>query len=172
MKKLTLAFILLTSLSAIQVNAQKSSESSSSSNIPTGSNFEKTANTELVLKTIKAMEAMDAETYKSYFAPNAIFHDNLDSMSLDQNVGLINLFKSKGITVKLEKVAPIWEYVYEKKSSKTEISNFVISYQYLNFTKGDKNVRVLISGVDLVKNGKITEEWLSYDTRSLYELLK
>ena len=101
------------------------------------------------------MEAMDADTYKSYFAPNAIFHDNLDSMTLDQNVSLIGLFKSKGIAVKIDKVAPIWEYVYEKKSAKTGISNFVISYQYFNFTKGDKSIKVLISAVDLVKEGKL-----------------
>ncbi len=172
MKKITFSFVLLTSLLVIQVSAQKTTVTSNLSNIPTGSNFEKTANTDLVLKTVKAMEAMDANTYKSYFAHNAIFHDNLDSMTLDQNVSLIGLFKSKGIAVKIDKVAPIWEYVYENKSAKTGISNFVISYQYFNFTKGDKSIKVLISAVDLVKEGKITEEWLSYDTKALSELLK
>lgn len=172
MKKLTLAFVLLSTLLVIQGNAQKSASASSTTRIPTGSNFEKTENTALVLKTIKAIEAMDTATYRSFYAPNAVFHDNLDSMSLNQNIDLIGLFKSKGITVKMDKVAPIWEYVYDKNAATRGISNFVISYQYFTFTKGDKNVKVLMSGVDLIKDGKITEEWLSYDTRGLFELLK
>ena len=172
MKKLTLAFILFSSISFLQASAQKSQPKTIKTAILTGRNFENTTNTNLVLKTIKAIEVMDTVAYRSYFAPTVVFHDNLDSMNLDQNVGLIGVFKSKGITVQLEKVAPIWEYVYEKNAATKGVSNFVISYQYFNFIKGAKTIKVLISGVDLIKDGKITEEWLSYDTRALYELLK
>jgi hypothetical protein len=53
-----------------------------------------------------------------------------------------------------------------------EANNYVISYQYAALTKGDKTVKVVISAVDLIKNGKIVQEWLAYDTAGIMSLFK
>jgi len=161
---------LLTTLFA----CQSKTETSATANYPTnaaGYNLDSTANTDLVIKTVKAMEAMDTATYRSIYATNAIFHDNLDSMNLDQNMSMFNLFKSKGITVKVLEIQPIWEAV-NKVPSQKGITNYVISYQTAQFTKGDKNIKVVMNVVDAMKDGKITEEWITYDTKGLSELIK
>lgn len=136
-----------------------------------GYNIDSTANTEIILKTVKAMEAMDTVAYRSYYAPDAIFHDNLDTINLDQNIQMISTFKAAGVGIKITSTAPIWELV-NKKSSPTGVTNYVISFQFAEFTKGDKTVKVVMNLVDAFKDGKIVEEWGIYDTKNVYELLR
>lgn len=170
MKKLIASCILLTSLIACQQKTAETTNVDYPSNA-SGYNIDSTENVKLVLKTIKAMEEMDTATYRSLYASNAVFHDNLDSMSLDQNVSLISLFNSKGVTVKIKEVEPIWEAV-NKVASPTGITNYVISYVLAEFTKGDKKVQVIMNTVDAMKDGKIVEEWNTYDSKKMYDLLK
>lgn len=170
MKKIVYCVIITTTLFACQSKTNTDASNKFPENA-TGYNLDSTANTDIVLKTVKAMEAMDTVAYRSFYASDAVFHDNLDSMSLDQNVSLINLFKSKGVVVKITSTAPIWELVNNKPSS-TGVTNYVISYQFGEFTKGDKTVKVVMNTVDAFKDGKIVEEWITYDTRKIYELLK
>ncbi len=54
----------------------------------------------------------------------------------------------------------------------SSVDNYVISYQNAVLTKGDKTVKVLINAVDLMKDGKIKEEWLVYDTAGILSLFK
>ena len=167
MKKVMASLALITTLFACQSN-------SGGFKIPenaNGYNIDSTANTEIILKTVKAMEAMDTVAYRSYYAPNAIFHDNLDTINLDQNIQMISTFKAAGVGVKITSTAPIWELV-NKKPSSTGVTNYVISFQFAEFTKGDKTVKVVMNLVDAFKDGKIVEEWGIYDTKNVYELLK
>ena len=170
MKKLMASIAIVTTLLACQQKNETSATASYPANA-SGYHLDSSANTDLVLKTVKAMESMDTATYRSIYASNAIFHDNLDSMNLDQNVSLISLFKEKGVAVKIIETAPIWEEV-NKVASPAGITNYVISYQLGEFTKGDKKVKVIMNTVDAMKDGKIVEEWITYDTRKIYELLK
>jgi hypothetical protein len=133
--------------------------------------LEKSPNTKLVLSSIKALEALDTVTYKSFYAPEVKFHDNLEEKNLTQNVAFLKVLKANGISVKFEKVAPIWEYVHKNKNM-NEANNYVISYQYVALTKADKTIKVVISAVDLIKNGKIVQEWLAYDTAGILSLFK
>lgn len=170
MKKLILSLVVSTTLFACQTKTENTANAIYPANA-VGYNIDSSENTAIVVNTVKAMESMDTAAYRSFYAPDAIFHDNLDSMNLDQNVSLISSFKSKGVTVKIEDIYPIWEDVQNKPSEKG-IKNYVISYQTALFTKGDKKVRVVMNTVDAMKDGKITEEWITYDTRGIYELLK
>ena len=114
---------------------------------------------------------MDSVSYRSFYAANAKFHDNNNEMTLDQNVANFNFFMTKGITVKIEKMDPIWEAVNDEASPEG-VTNYVISFQHLVFTKGDKQVKVIMNVVNAMKDGKIVEEWGLYDSRELAELMK
>lgn len=170
MKKILYYLVIATSLNACQTKTVDSESADFTANT-TGYNLDSTENTATVLKAVKAMETLDTNTYRSLYAADAIFHDNLDTTNLDENIALVSSFKTNGIDFKITSVAPIWELV-NKKASPTGVTNYVISYQYAEFTKGDKKVKVIMNSVDAFKDGKIVEEWNTYDTRNILELLK
>ena len=170
MKKLIYFIVITTTFFACQ-NKNVNKENAEVPANATGYNLDSTENTAKVLKVVDALNAWDTVAYRSYYATDALFHDNLDSTTLDQNVSMVSTFKSSGITIKITSVAPIWELV-NKKASPTGVTNYVISYQFADFTKGDKTVKVVMNSVDAFKDGKIVEEWNTYDTRKIAELLK
>ena len=133
-------------------------------------NLDSSANIDLVKKMITAFEAGDSVTYRSCYADSAIFHDNGTDMTLDQNVVLFNYFKSNGVSVKMEKVDPIWEIV-NKEASPNGVTNFVMSFQHTIYKKGDKEVKVIVSVVNGIKDGKIVEEWDLYNTKPMLDLM-
>lgn len=172
MKQSIYFFLLTTALFACQSKTEtKTTASEAYPANAFGYNIDSTRNIEIVLKTVAAMEALDTAAYRSYYAPDVVFHDNLDSMNIDQNIKLISSFKENGVTVKITKTEPIWEAVNKKPSPKG-VTNYVMSYQYADFTKGDKTVKVVMNTVDAFKDGKIVEEWITYDTRKIFELLQ
>lgn len=133
-------------------------------------NLDSSANIDLVKKMVVAFETGDSATYRSLYADSAIFHDNGTDMTLDQNVVFFNYFKSNGVTVKMEKVDPIWEIV-NKEASPNGITNYVMSFQHTIYKKGDKEVKVIVSVVNGIKDGKIVEEWDLYNTKPLFDLM-
>jgi len=170
MKKFIYYVVIATTLFACQNQTTKLE----STNYPVeafGYNLDTTENTEVILKAVKAMESMDTNTYRSLYSADAIFHDNLDTTNLDQNIAMISNFKANGIDFKITRVDPIWEVV-NKKASANGVTNYVISYQYAEFTKGDKKINVILNSVNAFKDGKIVEEWNTYDTRKIFELFQ
>lgn len=170
MKKIIYSLVIATTLFACQTK-NASTESADYPANAVGYNLDTTVNTETVLKAVKAMETLDTNTYRSLYAPDAIFHDNLDTTSLDQNIAMISSFKASGISFKITATEPIWEIV-NKKASPAGVTNYVMSYQYAEFTKGDKKVKVVMNSVDAFKDGKIVEEWNTYDTKKISELFQ
>jgi hypothetical protein len=170
MEKIIYCLAIATTLFACQTKTVNTENADIPANA-TGYNLDSTENTATVLKAVKAMETLDTVAYRSFYVPDVIFHDNLDTTNLDQNVSMISSFKANGITVKITSVSPIWELI-NKKPSPTGVTNYVISYQLADFIKGDKTVKVIMNSVDAFKDGKIVEEWNTYDTRKIYELLK
>lgn len=170
MKKILLVLLFISTLAKAQTS------NPSSTNLPTegflsGYSLEQSPNTNLVLQSVKALESLDTEKYKSFYASDAKFHDNTEEKNLEQNISFISALKSNGISVKFERVAPIWEYVHQSKNMNNP-NRYVISYQQAIMAKGDKKTKVVLIAVDLMKDGKIKEEWLSYDTKGIMELMK
>jgi hypothetical protein len=169
MKKFILSCFLVSSIIA----CSPKTESTNTSAYPedaVGYNLDSSANIDLVKKTTLAFETMDSVTYRGYYAENAKFHDNQNEMSLDQNVANFAFFKSTGVTIKVDKIDPIWEAV-NKEASPDGVTNYVISFQHVIFKKGDKEVKVIMNVVNAMKDGKIVEEWGLYDSKALLELL-
>jgi hypothetical protein len=170
MKNLLFCCLIATSIISCSPNAQKSNAVDYPANAA-GYNLDSSANIDLVKKMVKSFEAMDSIGTKSSYAENAKFHENGNEMSLKENLTVFNMWKSKGISIKVEKIEPIWEAV-NKKASDSGYTNYVIGYQTIVFTKGDKSVKVINNVVDAIKNGKIAEEWIIYDSKELYSLLQ
>lgn len=167
-------FILTCLVASTIFACSPSTEKTSTSNYPAnavGYNLDSSANVDLVKKMVNSFETMDSATYRSYYAENAKFHDNGTEMTLDQNVANFSFFKSKGISFKIEKVDPIWESV-NNEASPSGVTNYVFSYQHVVFTKGDKQVKVIMHVANAMKDGKIVEEWGLYDSRLLADLMK
>jgi hypothetical protein len=91
-------------------------------------------------------------------------------MTLDQNVANFSFIKSNGLTFKVLSIAPIWESV-NKDASPNGVTNYVLSFVTMVYTKGDKEVKVTTNMVTGMKDGKIVEEWDLYDTKQLLELV-
>ena len=170
MKKLLFATMVLGTIIGCTSTNTKTNTSDYPENA-VGYNLDSSANIDLVKKMVQTFEAMDSANYRSTYAENAKFHDNGHDMTLEQNIGNFNFFKSKGITIKMDKIDPIWEAV-NKTPSPDGVTNYVISFQHMTLTKGDKHVKVIMNVVNGMKNGKIVEEWGLYDASAMYEIMK
>ena len=133
-------------------------------------NLDSSANIDIVKKMMTAFEAGDSVTYRSCYADTVKFHDNQLEMTLDQNVANFSFIKSNGLTFKVLSIAPIWEIV-NKEAAADGITNYVMSFVTMVYTKGDKEVKVTTNMVTGMKDGKIMEEWDLYDTKQLIELV-
>ena len=169
MKKFILACLVVST----SIACSPKTETASSFKVPadlTSYNIDSTANTELVKKMVVAFETGDSVTYRSCYADSVKFHDNLKDMTLEQNLGYFNFFKSNNLTVRTITIEPIWEIV-NKEASPNGVTNYVISFQNTIYKKGDKEVKVMVSMVDGIKDGKIVEEWSIYDSKAMMELI-
>ena len=115
---------------------------------------------------------MNTESIKKLYVPGAVIHDNLKLMTIEENMKNLAFLQSQGVTISLPTDPLVWEAVNNKPDEKTGITNYVISYYEVTFTKGDKKASVIFNMNFAIKDGKIHEEWDTYDTAPLTELLK
>ncbi len=130
----------------------------------------KSENIDLSIKSMNALSEGDSATYRSTYSEDAIFYDNADTISLDQNVSIFATMKAKGVTMKLDKIVDIKDMAYDIPGKPT--LHYVLAYTWFTLTRGDKSAKVIINSVDEIKDGKQVKEWLRYDTKSFVEILK
>lgn len=119
-------------------------------------------NIDLQKKCNAAWEAGNVAEYQSYYAADAVFHDNNKQTTLAENVAFNTEFLKSGIkpTIKYD---VIWEDINFKANEKG-VKNYVLAYCTNTWTKGDKSIQVVTFQVDAIKDGKIVEEWNVYDS--------
>lgn len=171
MKK-TIALIALTGLLFVSCKKEAAAEAVAKQPNQAGINIDKSANIDLVKKLVAEASSFDLVNFKSNFAPTAIIHDNRKDMTLDENVTMIEGLKASGVTLTLGKDPLIWEVVNDKADEKTGVTNYIISYYEATFSKGGKSVVITYNMNFAVKDGKIQEEWDTYDSAPLIALLK
>ena len=169
MKKLLMGLIVTASLVACKDQKQTSTASAALPNT-SGYTLDSSANIDLIKKSNAAGSTGDVTTYKSTYSDSAVFHDNLNKLSLSQNLDMLEQFKKAGLTFTLEYGA-LWETVNNKPDEKG-VSNYVLGYLTSTFKKGDKSVKVGQFQIDAVKDGKIVEEWIVYDPTDVMSLMK
>lgn len=169
MKKFILTYFIVSSIIACSPKTETTSVSAYPAEA-VGYNLDSSANIDLVKKMTLAFDAMDSVNYRACYAENAKFHDNGTDMTLEQNLGNFAYFKSNGLTIKTEKIDPIWEAV-NNEASADGVTNYVISFQHLIVKKGDKEVKVIMNIVNGIKDGKIVEEWGLYNSKPIVDLI-
>ncbi len=132
----------------------------------------KSANIEMVKKLIAMAENSDFANFKANFAPNAVIHDNMNDITIDENIKMLEDFKANGMTISLSKDPLIWENINDEPNKKTGIKNYVFTYYDATFSKGGKSVVINYNMIFGIKDGKVVVEWDIYDTAPIMGLLK
>lgn len=172
MKK-TIALIAITSLLFISCKKQETKVPEEVKNPNQfGINIDKSHNIELVKKLNVMASTFDLVNFKSNFADKAILHDNMNDVTIDDNVKMLEAMKSKGVTVTLDEKPLIWEAINDKPNEKTGITNYVICYYEVTFARNGKSAKIDYNMIFAMKDGKVQEEWDTYDTAPIVELLK
>ena len=176
MKKFILTAMVATALFACGNKTETTTDASSAAtSFPSdasGYTLDSSANTATLQKINELGWSGSEVQARTYYVDSAVVYDNGKKMSIDENMKMIPMFKSKGIAVKTEKYDAIWESV-NNKANEDGIRNYVFAYEDVSFTKGDKKVNVVVfQAVGFNKDGKIAKEWNVYDASLLADLLK
>jgi hypothetical protein len=174
MKKIVLLFVLAGSIFACtkkEDGAAAATTSTDPSVVLAGVVIDTSANVGLVMKAITAIEAGDSATYRSTYSPDVVFHDNLDSMGINENMQMFKIMAEKGIKLKIE-MGPVWENQFDKPSKKKGYTNYVMSKCKFIFTRGEMKSEMVVFAVDAIRDGKQVEEWLHYDRSAFVEISK
>ena len=137
----------------------------------TGINISSSENIDMVKKMVDQFSKFDFVNFRSNFAPTAIIHDNKKNLTMDENVKMLEDLKAKGIVFTPGKEPLIWEVINDKPDAKTGITNYVISYYKATFTKGNKSLVIEYNLNFALKDGKIQEEWDTYDSADLVKFI-
>ena len=172
MKK-TIALIALTGLLFISCKKEETKAHAEVKNPNQfGINIGKSDNIELIKKLNVMASTFDLVNFKSNFADKAILHDNMNDVTIDENVKMLEAMKAKGMTVTLDEKPLIWESINDKPDEKTGITNYVQCYYEVTFARNGKSAKINYNMIFAMKDGKVQEEWDTYDTAPIAELLK
>lgn len=166
----TFALIALTGL--LFVSCKKENSQATAVETNQSINIDKSANIDLVKQLASKASKFDLVAFRSHFAENAILHDNMKTLTIDENIKMLEDLKASGTVFTLGKKPLIWEVVNSQPDEKTGITNYVISYYEATFTRGKKSVTIGYNMNFAIKDGKVQEEWDTYDSAPLTELLK
>ena len=172
MKK-TIALIALTGLLFISCKKEETKAPAEVKNPNQfGINIGKSDNIELIKKLNVMASTFDLVNFKSNFADKAILHDNMNDVTIDDNVKMLEGMKAKGMTVTLGEKPLIWESINAKPDEKTGVTNYVLCYYEVTFARNGKSAKIVYNMIFAMKDGKVQEEWDTYDTAPITELLK
>jgi hypothetical protein len=171
MKK-TIALIALTSLLLVSCKKEVNAEVAAKNPNEDGINLSTSENTDMIKKMNEYASKFDTLSIKKLYVPKTIIHDNLKTMTIEENMKALAFLQSQGVTITLPKDPLVWEVVNNKPDEKTGITNYVISYYKIDFTRGEKKAFIIFNMNFAIKDEKIQEEWDTYDTAPLTELLK
>lgn len=171
MKK-TIALIAFTSLLFVSCKKEAAADVVAKNPNEGGINLTTSENTDMIKQMNVFASKFDTESINKLYVPGAVIHDNLKLMTIEENMKNLAFLQSQGVTITLPTDPLVWEAVNNKPDEKTGITNYVISYYEVTFTKGDKKASVIFNMNFAIKDGKIHEEWDTYDTAPLIELLK
>ncbi len=171
MKK-TIALIALSSLLLVSCKKEAAAVATAKNPNEGGVNLITSENTDMIKQMNVFASKFDTVSIKKLYAPGAVIYDNLNSMTIEKNMKNLANLQAQGVTITLPKDPLVWEAVNYKADEKTGIKNYVFSYYEVTFTKGEKKAKIIINMNFSIKDGKIQEEWDTYDTAPLTELLK
>jgi hypothetical protein len=165
-----LLFVAIIALSVVSCKQNNQNSSATIDPHQFGENYDSTAYMDVIKATFKDIESYDSVAYRARYADTAKFHDNDKLVALNENVALQGQFIAAGIKAKVKDDYAMWSSHFNFKDGSQ--GDYVYTYLTVTFTKGDKSVDVVVFQANRFnKDGKITEEWMVYDTSKLAGLL-
>jgi hypothetical protein len=171
MKK-TIALIALTGLLFTSCKKEVAASTEAKNPDQFGVMVSKSTNIDMVLKITDMAIKTDYTNFKANYAPNAVIHDNMNDITIDENIKILEDIKAKGVKLSLGKDPLVWENINDKADKKTGVKNYVFTYYDATFSKGDKSATINYNMIFAIKDGKVVEEWDIYDSAPIMELLK
>lgn len=172
MKRILLSAITTVVLFACGTKTETTNSTAAYPANATGYNLDSTENIATLKRINEAAAAGDTSVAKASYVDSAVVFDNGKLQTLKENVAMIPMLKSKGITMHTDKYEAIWETV-NNKANEIGIKNYVFAYENVSFTKADKKIVLTVfQAAAFNKDGKIVREWDVYDASALAELLK
>jgi hypothetical protein len=99
-------------------------------------------------------------------------HDNQNIQLIDTNLATFIPLKNAGVKFSIVGKPLIFEIVNSKPDSVTGYTNYVDTYYTIGISRGNVKKSFILNQVFAVKDGKILEEWDTYDTAPMMELMK
>lgn len=132
----------------------------------------KSDNIEFAKKTLINAAKGDLDGYRALYADTAVFYNNAEKESVDQNVELLKQLQAHGISMSLDKFDAVFEAIDNEANPEIGTNDYIFIYCTVTFTKGDKKVTIPFHQANALKGGKIIREWDFYDASGLNELMK
>ena len=170
MKKI-ICFTAITIIVLASCDPKKTETTAAETPKGSGYTLDSSANVDLVKKINYAFPAGDSVTVFACYSDTAKVHDNLHTVPIKQNFRDFYSMIAKGVVTKVEKINAIFETV-NYKASPDGVTNYVVAWVTLSAQRGKKSVTFIMNQGFAFKNGKIIEEWDTYDTAGLMDLMK
>ena len=163
--------ILIAALAAISFAACSPKPAEAPAKKGNGYTDIETEHVNTVKKLNEASVAYDSAATRAFYSGTQdTIHNNLENLTLDQNLAMLADLKKRGITATIDAYPAIWETVNDSANAKG-VTNFVIAYMTMTLKKGDKTAKVLFNQICAFnKEGKIVEEWDVYDSKPFFDI--
>jgi len=166
MKKLLMGLLITASIFACK------NQDSNNSNLESNSNG-KPSNTEIVREINDDLVSYNFEKLQSHYNDSTLVHDNLKVETIGKNLqGFIPL-KNAGVKFAIEGNPMIYEVINNKQDTLNGgYPSYVFTYITFSATKAGVKKIFKCSQIFGMKDGKVLEEWDTYDTVPVMELMK
>lgn len=166
MKKLLMGLLITASIFACK------NQDSDNSNLESNSNG-KPSNTEIVREINDDLVSYNFEKLQSHYNDSTLVHDNLKVETIGKNLqGFIPL-KNAGVKFAIEGNPMIYEVINNKQDTLNGgYPSYVFTYITFSATKAGVKKIFKCSQIFGMKDGKVLEEWDTYDTVPVMELMK
>jgi len=137
-----------------------------------GITINKSSNIDVVKEINEDLVIYDLAKLRSHYSDSAKVHDNQNIQLIDTNLATFIPLKNAGVKFSIVGKPLIFEIVNSKPDSVTGYTNYVDTYYTIGISRGNVKKSFILNQVFAIKDGKILEEWDTYDTAPMMELMK
>ena len=170
MKKVLFGAVIVMTVFACKTENKEVSNTSNSNQ--DGITINKSSNIDVVKEINEDLVIYDLAKLRSHYSDSAKVHDNQNIQLIDTNLATFIPLKNAGVKFSIVGKPLIFEIVNSKPDSVTGYTNYVDTYYTIGISRGNVKKSFILNQVFAVKDGKILEEWDTYDTAPMMELMK
>jgi hypothetical protein len=170
MKKVLFGAVIVMTVFACKTENKEVSNTSNPNQ--DGITINKSSNIDVVKEINEDLVIYDLAKLRSHYSDSAKVHDNQNIQLIDTNLATFIPLKNAGVKFSIVGKPLIFEIVNSKPDSVTGYTNYVDTYYTIGISRGNLKKSFILNQVFAIKDGKILEEWDTYDTAPMMELMK